>query len=207
MDGTLLDTMTSVPYAYVATIGELGGPDLTLAQLIASWHLGPAPVVLTHFLGRTVTGSDLECFYDHVAVAAESTRPFPGVLELLQALRHSGRTLAVYTSATRRVADMMLTYTGLNHYFPVVVTGDEVANPKPAPDGLVDACRLLGVPASATAYVGDADTDLSCALAAGAIPIHARWSAHVQSAPGRPDVAYHPTDVITVLTWECQVNG
>lgn len=199
LDGTLLDTMTSVPRAYVETIRDLGGPDLTLAQLIATWHIGPAPVVLTHFLGRTATDSELECFYDRVAAAAESTRPFPGVVELLHALRRGGRTLAVYTSATRRIADMMLTGTGLNDYFPVVVTGDQVADPKPAPDGLLDACRLLGIPASATAYVGDSDTDLGCARAAGAIPIHARWSAHIESAPGHPHTAYRPADVITVL--------
>ena len=199
VDGTLLDTMTSVPRAYVETIRDLGGPGLTLAQLIATWHIGPAPVILTHFLGRSATGSDLEVFYDRVAAAAESTSPFPGVLELLNALRHNGMPLAVYTSATRRIADMMLTGTGLNDYFPVVVTGDQVANPKPAPDGLLDACRLMGIPASATAYVGDSDTDLGCARAARAIPIHARWSAHTESAPGHPHTAYRPADVITVL--------
>lgn len=32
--------------------GALGGPGLTTAQLTGAWHLGPAPVVLAHFLGR-----------------------------------------------------------------------------------------------------------------------------------------------------------
>lgn len=199
LDGTLLDTMTSVPRAYVETIRDLGGPDLTVAELVATWHIGPTPAVLSHFLGRTATGGDLECFHDRVAASAESTRPFPGVLELLNALRQDGKALAVYTSATRRVAGTMLTVTGLAGHFPVVVAGDQVGSPKPAPDGLLDTCGLLGVPASATAYVGDSGTDLACARAAGALPVHARWSAHVEGAPEHRHTAHRPADVIAVI--------
>lgn len=199
LDGTLVDTMASVPRAYVETIRDLGGPVLTPAQLIAAWHIGPTPVVLGHFLGRAATAGDLECFYEHAVTAAESSRVFPGIVELLQALRRDRRALAVYTSATRRIADVVLTGTGLGDHFPVVVAGDQVNDPKPAPDGLLDACRLLGVPASATAYVGDSGTDLECARAAGALPVHARWSAHVESAPEQPHSARRPADVLAVL--------
>lgn len=199
LDGTLLDTMTSVPVAYLKAIRALGGPALTPAQLVATWHIGPAPVLLTHFLGRTATCNDLEFFYGCVATAARSARPFPGIVDLLQALRRGGTDLAVYTSATRRMADMMLTGTGLADHFPVVVAGDQVANPKPAPDGLLDACRLLRTPASAAAYVGDADTDVACARAAGAVPVHARWSAQVDGTAGHRYAARRPIDVLTVL--------
>ena len=199
LDGTLLDTMISVPLAYVETIRDLGGPDITPQQLIAAWSLGPTPVVLEHFLGRAATRNDLECFDDHVATAAKSAQPFPGVPELLQALRQDGHLLAVFTSATHRLASLMLAGTGLTEHFAAVVTGDQVANPKPAPDGLLDTCRLLHVPASAAAYVGDAATDLHCARAAGAVPIHARWSPHTDTAPGFPHVAHHPGDLITLI--------
>ncbi|SDI67922.1 HAD family hydrolase [Nonomuraea jiangxiensis] len=198
LDGTLVDTMTSIPYAYVRTIRDLGGPDVSPALLIASWHIGPTPAVLAHFLGRTVTATDLKRFHAHIATAAESTRPFPGIPELLRRLRHDGMPLALYTSATRHLAGLMLARTGLTGYFPVVVTGDEVTNPKPAPDGLLETCRLLGVPASATAYVGDSDTDLRCARAAGALPIHARWSPHLDDLPAHPHAAHRPTDVLTI---------
>jgi beta-phosphoglucomutase-like phosphatase (HAD superfamily) len=75
LDGTLIDTMTSVPLAYAEAIRERGGPDLTPDQVVAAWHLGPTPAVLAHFLGRPVTDGDLACFHDRMAVAAESARP------------------------------------------------------------------------------------------------------------------------------------
>ncbi|WP_165964017.1 HAD family hydrolase [Actinomadura sp. KC216] len=199
LDGTLVDTMTSLPEAYVAAIAELGGPELTVDELVGMWHLGPAPALLAHILGRAVTDDETERLYEHAAAAVESARPFPGVRELLRALRDDGVLLAVYTSATRRIADPMLAGSGLDGYFPVVVTGDQVADPKPAPDGLLHACRLLGVSASETAYVGDSETDLGCARAAGAAPVHARWSASSRSGH-HPPAAYRPADVITVLS-------
>lgn len=204
LDGTLLDTMTSVPLAYAQAIRERGGPGLTPDQVVAAWHVGPAPVVLAHFLGRAVTDGDLECFHDRIEVAAESARPFAGIAELLQALRCEGHALAVFTSATGRIAAPMLAGTGLREYFPIVVTGDMVASPKPAPDGLLDTCRLLGVPATATAYVGDSSTDLRCAQTAGAMPIHARWSLRTVDTPQCSLAecslaAHHPRDVLTLI--------
>ena len=199
LDGTLLDTMTVVPAAYVRVIRELGGPDLTPQELVAAWHLGPSPAVLAHFLGRETTGDDLEHFYARMTECAAATRLFPGITGLLRALRDDGYALAVYTSATRRGVGATLARTGLTELVPVVVTGDEVARPKPAPDGLLDTCRLLGIPATAAAYVGDAETDLQCATAAGAIPVHARWSSHTISAAGFGYAAERPGDVRTLL--------
>jgi HAD superfamily hydrolase (TIGR01549 family) len=199
LDGTLLDTMTVVPAAYVRAIRELGGPDLTPQELVAAWHLGPSPVVLGHFLGRETTGDDLEHFYMRMTESAAATQLFPGITELLRGLRDDGYALAVYTSATRRGVGATLARTRLSELIPVVVTGDEVARPKPAPDGLLDTCRLLGIPATAAAYVGDAETDLQCAAAAGAIPVHARWSPHTVSAAGFSYAAQRPGDVRALL--------
>ena len=199
LDGTLLDTMTVVPEAYVRAIRELGGPSLTPQELVAAWHLGPSPVVLAHFLGREATGDDLEHFYARMQECAGATQLFPGITGLLRALREDGYALAVYTSATRRSVGPVLARTGLGELVSVVVTGDEVARPKPAPDGLLDTCRLLGIPATAAAYVGDAETDLQCATAAGAIPVHARWSSHTVAAAGFAYAADQPGDIRTLL--------
>ena len=67
----------------------------------------------------------------------------------------------------------MLAAAGIDDRFRVVVAGDDVGRPKPAPDGLLLAQRQLGVTAGATAYVGDAEVDLDCADAAGSLGVHA----------------------------------
>jgi phosphoserine phosphatase len=56
LDGTLVDTMRTMPQAYADTVRELGGPALTSAEVVAAGHVGPAPVLLrTSCAGRSRT--------------------------------------------------------------------------------------------------------------------------------------------------------
>jgi HAD superfamily hydrolase (TIGR01549 family) len=196
LDGTLLDTMALAPAAYADTIRDLGGPDVSPADVVAAWHIGPTPVVLAQFLGRPASGDDKECFYRHFEEASAAARPFPGVVEMLEALGRAGHRLGIFTSATRRAATHMLSAAGLDSFFRAVISGDEVGEPKPAPAGLWLACQHLGVNAAATAYVGDAEVDLRCAKAAGSMPIHARWDARTMRTTTRCPVAEAPSDIV-----------
>jgi HAD superfamily hydrolase (TIGR01509 family) len=198
LDGTLVDTMNLVPQAYADTIATLGGPATTPDQVVAAWHLGPTSVLLAHFLGRPTGHDDLECYYRHLDRAAAAARPFPGVVAMVDGLAAAGHRLAVFTSATRRAATSLLDSTGLSARFPVVVGGDEVAAPKPAPHGLHIACGHLDVPVRRAAYVGDAEVDLRCAAAAGAVGIHAGWGSWQRFA-GDHYVAAAPGEVVGLV--------
>ncbi|MDO3702761.1 HAD family hydrolase [Micromonospora sp. C28SCA-DRY-2] len=199
LDGTLVDSMTIAPAVYSDTIRALGGPEVSPAAVVATWHIGHTPVVLAHFLRRPVTAADLECFHRRFEAAFADVRPFPGVVDLAEELRRAGCRLGIFTAALRRTTTRVLAGTGLDRLFPVVVCGDEVAAPKPAPDGLRLACRRLGVDVAETAYVGDAAVDLACAEAAGAVPVHARWAATATACADVPLVAHRPADVLDLL--------
>ena len=199
LDGTLLDTMVIVPTVYADTIRALGGPDVPPATVVAAWHIGATPVVLAHFLGRPASAQDIECFYRHFESAVREVRPFPGVLELADDLSRAGYRLGIFTAATRRATTFMLASTRLDRLFPIVICGDEVSEPKPAPHGLWLACQHLGIDVAKTAYVGDAEVDLKCADAAGAMAIHARWGTTTSAPAGSPLVAHRPGDVLELL--------
>ncbi|HEY3007717.1 MAG TPA: HAD family hydrolase [Micromonosporaceae bacterium] len=198
LDGTLVDSMRAAPAAYADTIRCRGGPTLGVSDVIAAWHLGPAPVVLAHFLGRPTTAEDMAEYYRRLDLRSVDVEPFPGVRDMLRSLRSSGYRIGVYTSATRRAAWLLLARAGLDDAFAVVVGGDDVNSPKPAPHGLHMACHGMGVTAEQTAYVGDADVDLQCARAAGSLGIHARWASPGGST-GRDLVADRPEDVVCLL--------
>jgi HAD superfamily hydrolase (TIGR01509 family) len=199
LDGTLLDTMILAPTAYTNTIRALGGPKVRPADIVATWHIGPTPTVLAHFLGRPASVDDIECFYHHFEVLGAHARPFPGVVDMVDALRRAGLRLGIFTSATRRAATLVLSAAGLDAHFPTVICGDEVAEPKPAPEGLRLACRRLGVSPAATTYVGDAEVDLRCAASAGTAAVHARWDGSTTAVEDAPMVADHPGDIVELL--------
>ncbi|MFC6022563.1 HAD family hydrolase [Plantactinospora solaniradicis] len=199
LDGTLVDTMATVPAVYADTIRTLGGPDVPPAAVVAAWHIGATPAVLAHFLGRPASTEDVECYHRNLESATARVRPFPGVPELVDELRRAGCRLGIFTAATRRATSRILAGTGLDRLFPVVVCGDEVGEPKPAPHGLWLACRRLGVDVADTVYVGDAEVDLRCAEAAGAVAVHARWGSTTEAPADLTLVAHRPADVVDLL--------
>ena len=67
---------------------------------------------------------------------------------------------------------------GLEGAFAVLVTGEEVARPKPAPDAYVAAAVALGATPSECAVLEDSPTGLAAGRAAGALTIG------VPSVPG-----------------------
>lgn len=199
LDGTLVDTMTSTPQAYADTIRALGGPDLSVSDVTAAWHVGPTPIVLDHFLTRTISPEDLNCFYDHFEAAMASVHPFPGVDTLLEDLLHAGYRLGVFTTATKRAATHTLENARLRGTFATVIGGDEVRQPKPAAEGLRLACRRLGVNPREAVYVGDAEVDLRCAELAGSLGIHASWNGPATPLAGNHPMARHPSEIVTLI--------
>jgi HAD superfamily hydrolase (TIGR01549 family) len=199
LDGTLVDTMQLILGTYVDTIRSLGGPNITSDDVLAKFHVGPTPALLEHFLGRPISAEDLERYHTAYEQAIAGLQPFPGVVEMLEQLSRASYHLGLFTSATRRAAARVLARARLDRHFEVVVGGDEVTQPKPAPDGLELVCRRLGVRPNQAAYVGDALVDLECARQAGALAIHARWSGASQIQAGDHVVAKHPVDILAYV--------
>jgi HAD superfamily hydrolase (TIGR01509 family) len=107
----------------------------------------------------------------HELVMAEAIAGVPireGALELVDALRAAGVPLAVASNSRREFVDCVLGGAGLlNGRFEAVVTADDVAAPKPAPDLYLAACSALGASPSRSAAVEDSAIGVASALAAG----------------------------------------
>lgn len=100
----------------------------------------------------------------------------PGADEALKRLA-AAFPLGLATSAARAVAQTALEATGWNKYFEVVVSADDVAHGKPAPDVYLRAIALMQAHPRQTAAVEDSSNGIRSAYAAQlaviAIPNHA----------------------------------
>jgi len=75
--------------------------------------------------------------------------------------------LAIASSSNRPVIELVLELSALGERIAVVVSSEEVAHGKPAPDVYLTAAARLGVPAASCAAVEDSTNGLRAAHAAG----------------------------------------
>ncbi len=197
MDGTLIDSSGIVPAAFIAAVEALGGPRYTPDDIVGGYHLGPPLVLLTHLLGRPATADDVATYHRQLAATVAAVRPYPGVRDALERLAPA-LPMAVFTGASATAAAMLLDAAGLAPFFRAVVAGDQVARPKPHPDGILAACAALGVPAENVAYVGDAPIDLEAARRAGALAICPAWG-HQSVASAEADL--HAPSPAALVVW------
>ena len=104
--------------------------------------------------------------------------PTPGLDLLLERLGTAGLRCAVISNDHQQGIEAFLANHGLSHHFQAVWSADH-RPAKPHPGAVHGLCGLLGVNASRCALIGDANSDLRMARAAG-VPVvlgyRAGWS-------------------------------
>lgn len=101
--------------------------------------------------------------------------PFDGVPAALVALRDAGCQLAVVTSKTRVRFEQDAAASGLDALLDVTVTGDDVRQAKPDPEGVLAAVAASGLPLETAVLIGDTAPDLLAGRAAGVPVLLAAW--------------------------------
>src|SRR4051812_9190006 len=134
-DGLTLDTEPAWTRAETALFARYG-------ERFTMEHkrelLGTAPsdsaIKLERMLGRP--GEQLSAeLYELVLVEVDGgIEPMPGALALLAALRRAGVPLGMVSNSRRGFVELGLAAASLRDIFDVIVTAEEVARPKPAPD-------------------------------------------------------------------------
>ena len=172
LDGTLVDSAPDLHAAANRMLAELGRPPLSLAQVTGFIGNG-VPKLVERCLQATggvegLQAGALARFRRHYdASPAELTRPYPGAVAALQALRGAGRRLGVCTNKPEAPARKLLALLGMHRHFDAVVGGDSLAVQKPDPAPLCHAIAALGGDPGSALYVGDSEVDAATAENAG----------------------------------------
>jgi mannitol-1-/sugar-/sorbitol-6-phosphatase len=104
----------------------------------------------------------------HAQALGHDVDPVPGAADLIRAAAGAGLPVAVVTSAARSWTDEVLgPVLDVRDEVQVLVTSEDVATGKPAPEGYQAACRRLGVEAAACLGVEDSTSGIRALLGAG----------------------------------------
>lgn len=177
LDGTMLDTAADLAAAANMMLRRLGLPGRD--PEVIKTYIGKG---LVNLVKRCLTGTlDLaveadpqlmarampiyeECYAE---VMHQRTRPYPGVVDGLEALQAAGFQMACITNKGEKFTLPLLESTGLRRYFELVICGDTLPRRKPDPLPLTHACERFGIRPEEMVLIGDSLNDVQAARAAG----------------------------------------
>ncbi|KQT90824.1 hypothetical protein ASG49_13895 [Marmoricola sp. Leaf446] len=163
-DGVLVDSVASGNEAWTQWAGE---HDLDAAHVLELIHGRRAADTVATLLPADQVVRATERIDELELSTSGATVALPGALALLTSLTEAGLPWAVATSATRRLALARLGAAGLP-VPDVLVTADDVAHGKPAPDPYVEAATRLGLDPADCVVLEDSPAGVEAGVAAGA---------------------------------------
>lgn len=92
-------------------------------------------------------------------------------IELMKYLKNKNIKIACFTNSIRYNAELMLQKTGIIDYFDLIITNQDVQNPKPDPEGYLMCLQKMNVNAKNAIIVEDSPKGIEAAKQTGAILI------------------------------------
>jgi len=172
MDGVLVDTepiYTRVLQDYMRELGfEISAREIEEFVGIPSiemWKILMARYPITVPMDTLLEEGRMR---SRGALASEPLFPIPGIPELLDEIGRRSFPVAVASSSSRVVIDLVLGRSGLLDRFPQRIGRQDVDHPKPHPEPYHKAAVLLGLTADRILVVEDSPHGVAAARAAGA---------------------------------------
>jgi phosphoglycolate phosphatase len=177
LDGTLVDTAADLVASLDRALSLRGHPQSEPATA-RSWIGHGARQMIRNALEHhgvafddTLVEDMFRDFLDHYqANMSRFSRPFPALIEALDALADNGWTFAVCSNKQERLCRQLLDELDMSHRFATISGGDTFGVSKPDPGHLLGTIEAAAGDPRRAIMVGDASTDVDAARAAS-VPV------------------------------------
>ena len=204
LDGTLIDSIQLIIDSYHHTLEVHGIP----ARTDQDWLDGIGTPLRVQFAEWAHDEERMEAMiatYREYNIFHHDSRVtvYPGVVEMVRAVRSAGCRTGLVTSKNRVGAFRGLRVAGLEETMDVVIGADDVVHPKPHREPVDLAVALLGADPATTVYVGDSVHDMHSGRSAGVRTAAVLWGpfGRADLQPTAPDYwLEHPRELVSLLT-------
>jgi beta-phosphoglucomutase family hydrolase len=138
-------------------------------------------------------------------IAAQSIKPFPGVLNLMLSLRSAGWKMALVSSTPAENIKLVTRSLEINSLFDTIVSDKDVLRGKPDPEGFLLAAERLGVAPGNCVVIEDAIAGVRAAKNAGMKCI-AVTNTHPAERLNEADLVVDSLELATVSTIEALLH-
>jgi len=179
LDGTLIDTAADFIFVLNTMLKE-DGLDLVSADLIRNTVSDGSRALIKlgygidhkHPESAPLRQRLLDLYEIHLA---SKSVLFPGIQQLLQELEKHQIVWGIATNKPKLYTDLLLQQLAISPAPVVVLSPEQVAQAKPAPDSLLAACTAANCQIDEAIYIGDHRRDIECGQNAGMRTIAAAY--------------------------------
>jgi len=205
LDGTLIDTLDDLRDSVNRALEIYGYPPRTRADIRRFVGNGVGKLVersLPEGTENETFQKVFKCFKEHYDKnCANKTKPYPGVKELLCALKKKGfKTAVVSNKYDDAVKELCGLYFGDS--IDIAVGESAEVRKKPAPDSILKILGTLKTKKENAIFAGDSDVDIKTARNAGVKIISVLWGyrdGEELSAAGAEVLVREPGDILKML--------
>lgn len=178
MDGTILNTLEDLADSLNVTLEHFGYPQHTIEE-VCSFVGNGIRLLIERGVPKGLSTEEIDQVFDYFMEyyqvhCADKTKPYEGIEETICRLRSAGiRTAVVSNKADCAVKELAEKY--FSGLFDVAVGERKGISKKPAPDGVDDVLKQLGIPREKAVYVGDSEVDVATARNAHMDSLIVEW--------------------------------
>ena len=180
MDGTLTQTNQLIYASFNFIAQKYAARTFSIPEITAMFG-PPEEEALLHIVRQDQMKevmADYLNFYrsQHSRLA----RLFPGIEDVLKFIKQHGLKMALFTGKGTHTTTITLEEFGIKQYFDYVVTGDDVKNFKPSPEGLQKILSHFSLQPDEVLMVGDHVSDVKASHDAGVKIAAVVWDSYTK---------------------------
>lgn len=205
LDGTLLDTLDDLAYSTNFALRQMGFPERSREEVRTFVGNGVKKLIeraVPKGTSTELTEKTLSVFKKHYEKNSEvNTKPYEGIITLLDTLNEQGFRLAVVSNKIDGVVKTLCKKYFEDRILIAVGDTDGIAK-KPAPDTVNAVLAQLYAHHFDAIYVGDSDVDIQTAENAGMDCISVTWGFRDETfllENGAKKLAHVPSDILPFL--------
>jgi HAD superfamily hydrolase (TIGR01549 family) len=191
IDGTLTSTNELIYASFNHVAEKYLGKRFTIPEITAMF--GPTEdVILKQWCPDNYDEArkDYYAFYEANHFMADL---YPGIIDILDLLKKKNILLSIYTGKGRDASIITLKLLKIYDYFDMIITGDEVREHKPSPEGITLFQDKYNLRKEDVLMIGDAPADVNAAHNAGVKVASVLWDSYAkEKVIGlNPDYQFH----------------
>lgn len=180
IDGTLTSTNELIFATFNHIAQKYEGRTYSDEEIIAMF--GPTEDVI---LKEKFNGDKFKEVYDEYYKFYREKHPrmadlYPGIVDILKMIKSKNIHTSIFTGKGKKTTTITLEILGIEKFFDLIITGDDVKNHKPNPEGIYKFLNHFNLPKEKVLMVGDSVADIIAAKEAGVNIASVVWDSYAK---------------------------